>query len=88
MPSDPGKFGRVEPCEWVPPGGNLHEPRMPRFDAREISERQACEFGERKHAGNAKIGVRKFVTDKPSFCRRNVVPESRPRKRIRSRPPR
>ena len=59
------QFWRVEPRERIPPGRDLHQPRMPGFDARKILNRQAGEVRERQDAGDAEIGVGDGIADEP-----------------------
>ena len=51
------QFRRVQPRERIPPGGDIHQPCMPRFDSRKIRERQAGELRERQDAADTEIGI-------------------------------
>src|SRR6185312_17017672 len=59
------QFRRVQSRERVPPGRDLHQPRVPGFDVRKIGERQACKVRERQDAGDAEIGVSDVIADEP-----------------------
>ena len=56
---------RVQPREWISRGRDIHQPRMPGFDAGKILKRQAGQVRERRDAGDTEIGIGYLISDEP-----------------------